>query len=342
MPSYITTFLFSPNETSTISFDSYDLPLQLNFRINVEDKYLFIMNTYENHIITNTSTSFPNKRNIFIITKEHPFKPLVSSSYISTPNTSFSTTSSSFTSPNIKESSQTPNLLFKQLNQKRFNHLRNSINIELYREANMNTSDPSNENGNTFIINKTIKTGKVNQKKKKKKRKFKPDDIRKKIKARFHKTLKTILNKYLLCAGSQMVFNFLPQCFLVNITKKINHFVLNLTLRELIEFDFCKELNERGVREKNVDMKKYLHNKMVLNYLDHNNEISEKSGFTVFSKKTYRELLKEFFASEEFLASLKRLKMEGETDEYIFEYKKKALGYVSFFVNANEEWKPKE
>jgi hypothetical protein len=300
------------------------------------------MNTYENHLITDTSTSLPNKRNIFIITKEYHTKPLIHSCYISTPNTSFSTTSSSFTSPNINESSQTPNSVFKQLNQKRFNHLRNSINIELYREANVNTTEPLSENVNTFICNKSIKNGNVNQKKKKKKRKFKPDDIRKKIKARFHKTLKTILNKYLLCAGSQMVFDFLPQCFLVNITKKINHFALKLTLRELIEFDFCKELNEGGVRKKNVDMKKYLHNKMVLNYLDHNNEISQKSGFNIFSKKTYRELLKEYFASEEFLVSLKRLKIEGENDEYIFEYKKKALEYVSFFANANEEWKPKE
>ena len=300
------------------------------------------MNTYENHIITNTSTSFPTKRNIFIITKEHHMKPLVPSCYISTPNTSFSTTSSSLTSPNKNTTSQTPNSVFKQLNQKRFNHLRNSINIELYREANVNTSEPSNENGNTFICSKSIKNGNVNQKKKKKKRKFKPDDIRKKIKARFHKTLKIILNKYLLCAGSQMVFDFLPQCFLVNITKKLNHFALKLTLRELIEFDFYKELNEGGVRKKNVDMKKYLHNKMVLNYLDNNNEISHKSGFSVFSKKTYRELLKEYFASEEFLVSLKRLKIEGENDEYIFEYKKKALGYVSFFANVNEEWKLKE
>jgi hypothetical protein len=300
------------------------------------------MNTYENHIITDTSTSLPIKRNIFTITKEYHTKPLIPSCYISTPNTSFSTTSSSFTSPNINESSQIPNSVFKQLNQKRFNHLRNSINIELYREANVNTTEPLSENVNTFICNKSIKNGNVNQKKKKKKRKFKPDDIRKKIKARFHKTLKTILNKYLLCAGSQMVFDFLPQCFLVNITKKINHFVLKLTLRELIEFDFCKELNEGSVRKKNVDIKKYLHNKMVLNYLDHHNEISQKSGFNIFSKKTYRELLKEYFASEEFLVSLKRLKIEGETDEYIFEYKKKALGYVSFFANANEEWKLKE
>ena len=300
------------------------------------------MNTYENHIITNTSTSFPNKRNIFTITKEYHTKSLVPSYYISTPNTSFSTTSSSFTSPNINESSQAPKSIFKQLNQKRFNHLRNSINIELYREANVNPSEPSIENVNTLICNKSIKNGNTNQKKKKKKRKFKPDDIRKKIKARFHKTLKTILNKYLLYGGSQMVFDFLPQCFLVNITKKLNHFALKLTLRELIEFDFCKELNEGGIRKKNVDSKKYLHNKMVLNYLDHNNEISQKSGFNTFSKKTYRELLKEYFSSEEFLISLKRLKIEGENDEYIFEYKKKALGYVSFFANANEEWKLKE
>ena len=301
------------------------------------------MNTYENQIITDTLTSLSSKRNIFIITKEHPFKPLIPSCYISTLNTSFSTTSSSFTQPTLNTTtSQIPNSIFKQLNQKRFNRLRNSINIELYSEANVNASEPLNENVNTFINSKSLKNGNVNQKKKKKKRKFKPDDIRKKIKARFHKTLKTILNKHLLSAGSQMVFDFLPQCFLVNITKKINHFVLKLTLKELIEFNFCKELNEGGVRKKNVDIKKYLHNKMVLNYLDHNNEISQKSGFNMFSKKTYRELLKEYFASEEFLVSLKSLKIEGENDEYIFEYKKKALGYVSFFANVNEEWKLKE
>ena len=299
------------------------------------------MNTYENHI-TNTSISFPNKPNIFIITKEHHTKPSLPSCYISTPNTSFSTTSTSFTIPILNISEQTPISFFKQLNQKRFNRLRNSINIELYHETNVNGIEPSKESANTFIRSKSIKKGHFNQKKKKKKRKFKPDDIRKKIKARFHKALKTILNKCLLCAGSQMVFDFLPQCFLVNITKKINHFALKLTLRELIEFDFCKKLNEGGVHKRNVDMKKYLNNKMVLSYLDNNNEISQKSGFNVFSKKTYKELLKEYFASEEFLLSLKRLKIEGENDEYIFEYKKKALGYVSFFANANEEWIQKE
>ena len=298
------------------------------------------MNTYENYI-NNTSISLPSKPNIFLITKQQHNKPFLPSCYISTPNTSFSTTSTSFTIP-TPSTKQAPVAFFKQLNQKRFNRLRNSINIELYNEANANGSEPSNDKENAVTHNRSNKTGTAHQKKKKKKRKFKPDDIRKKIKARFHKTLKTVLNKCLSSAGSQMVFDFLPQCFLVNITKKINHFALTLTLRELIEFDFCKELNESGVHKRNVDMKKYLNNKMVLNYLDDNDEISQRSGFNVFSRKTYKELLREYFASEEFLVSLKRLKTEGENDEYIFEYKKKALGYISFFANANEEWRQKE
>ena len=40
-------------------------------------------------------------------------------------------------------------------------------------------------------------------KKKKKRRKFKPDNIRKKIKAKFHKDLKNIINKKLKFANSK-------------------------------------------------------------------------------------------------------------------------------------------
>ena len=44
----------------------------------------------------------------------------------------------------------------------------------------------------------------------KKKRKFKPDDIRKKIKSRFHKTLKNIINENLKRVGSKELFDFFP------------------------------------------------------------------------------------------------------------------------------------
>ena len=49
------------------------------------------------------------------------------------------------------------------------------------------------------------------------KRKYKPDDIRKKIKARFHKSIKTIINENLKKAGSKYFFSFLPQIFISSI-----------------------------------------------------------------------------------------------------------------------------
>ena len=38
-------------------------------------------------------------------------------------------------------------------------------------------------------------------------RKFKPDDIRKKIKARFHKTIKNAINEFLKFTGSEKFFD---------------------------------------------------------------------------------------------------------------------------------------
>ena len=52
------------------------------------------------------------------------------------------------------------------------------------------------------------------------KRKYKPDDIRKKIKARFHKAIKNIINENLKKAGSKYYFSFLPQIFISSISRK--------------------------------------------------------------------------------------------------------------------------
>ena len=65
----------------------------------------------------------------------------------------------------------------------------------------------------------------------KRKRKYKPDDIRKKIKSRFLKALKNRINEELKYANSTKYFDFLPQCFICEITKKKNKEILNMTLR---------------------------------------------------------------------------------------------------------------
>lgn len=167
---------------------------------------------------------------------------------------------------------------------------------------------------------------------KRKKRKYKPDDIRKKIKARFHKCLKNAINENLKNAGAQKLFDFLPQSFICNISKEKNKSVLHLTYKQLLEKDFIKDLDQKYSKRK-VDEAKYRNNLEVLEYLEENPEISKKSGFDALSNLSYAEILNEYFNSKEFEKSILKLKEKKEDDEYIQEYYHKAKTYVKFFSN---------
>ena len=169
----------------------------------------------------------------------------------------------------------------------------------------------------------------------KKRRKYKPDDIRKKIKARFHKILKTKTNLNLELAGSQKLFDFLPQSFLCNISRDKNKEVLDLTYYQLIQKDFVKDIDISKYKKIEIDKTKHKHNCNVLKYLDSHKDISRKSGFDIISKMTYREILEEYFKSEEFLDSVETLK-EKEDDNYIKEYVNKAKDYVNFFSSKHK------
>ena len=165
----------------------------------------------------------------------------------------------------------------------------------------------------------------------KNKRKYKPDDIRKKIKARFHKSIKNIINENLKQAGSKMLFSFLPQIFISSIARDKNHQVLNLTYREIIQKDFITDVDEKKYKNKSVDLAKYKNNLKVLEYLDKNIDICEKSGFDIISNMKYSDLLNEYFTSNEFQHAIKKLQEENEEEDYIKEYIKKARNYVKFF-----------
>ena len=199
----------------------------------------------------------------------------------------------------------------------------NSIKIQL---------DDDSENKVTITTKKKInrKSWKI-----KKKRKFKPDEIRKKIKSRFHKSLTNIINLKLKNAGSQEFFGPLPQCFLCNITIELNKEVMNLTYRQLLEKDFTKHLKDQKSKQK-ANKAKHERNLKVLKYLDKHEEISKKSGFDDISNMAYADILREYFLSEEFEFSVKKLKLEKENDEYINEYMIKSRTYVNFFLNYKE------
>ena len=168
----------------------------------------------------------------------------------------------------------------------------------------------------------------------KKKRKFKPDDIRKKIKARFHKTIKNIINENLKKAGSKELFDFLPQCFIGNVSKKTNSKCFDLTYKELLSTNFIEELNKGNYRNSKVDLNKYKKNIEVLEYLDKNPEICRKSGFDLIKDRKYKDLLVFYFSSAQFENSVIQLKEEKESPEYIQEYIYRARSYVSFYANV--------
>ena len=166
------------------------------------------------------------------------------------------------------------------------------------------------------------------KKKKKKKRKFKPDDIRKKIKAKFHKALKNLLNSKLKKAGSKKMFDFFPQCFITNITINLNKDAFGLTYEELIGQDFSSKN-----KKKNTDFEKYKKNLDVLNYLNQNPEIKKLSDFDKIGKMKYEDILKAYFSSFEFEQTILELFQKKEKIDYIEEYVSKALTYVNFFIN---------
>ena len=195
------------------------------------------------------------------------------------------------------------------------------------------------ENEKEFFnsLKKYMKRVKRKKEKMRKKRKFKPDDIRKKIKSRFHKTIKNIINENLKKAGSKELFDFLPQSFICNITKEKNKGVMNMTYKQILETDFTKEITKLNNHQKKIDLKKFENNLKVLNYLKNNPTISINSGFEIFSKMTYADILREYFVSSEFDESIIKLKLEEDNDDYINEYILKAKTYVDFFCCDNSE-----
>ena len=165
---------------------------------------------------------------------------------------------------------------------------------------------------------KPIKRKKIfqtNTKKKKAKnieyRKDNADNKRKKIKVNFHNTLQIAINEKLKRAGSKNLFKALPSSFKSNVTKKNNKAILDLPLKEIL------------LKNKN--------NKFVLEYLENNCNISEKSNFNKIKNMKYYEIYNEYLLSKEFKFVISTLKEKKESDKYITDYIFKANDLINFF-----------
>ena len=181
----------------------------------------------------------------------------------------------------------------------------------------------------------------------KRERKHKPDDIRKKIKARFLKALRYRMNEELKYANSKKYFDFLPQCFICGITKEKNKSILNMTLKEIMSTDFFekyKKINDDvntlnnsmlNKKRKCPDKVKYENNKEVMKYLKNNEEIKKSFNFDIIGNMTFSELFYEYLESKEFEKDILALKIEErkENFEYIKEYIIKAFDFIKDFSN---------
>ena len=204
-------------------------------------------------------------------------------------------------------------------------------------ENSSNTFDPdkqkyNNKNENLMITKtKTKKNETISDKNKKKKkylRKFKPDSLRKKIKARLHKKLKEIINKNLKECGSKMFFDYFPQPFITNVNVMHNKAYLKLTMRTLFKMVFGNKTKDKEKVETNLK---------VLNYLDSNDKIRIKSGVDIFLNSTYEDIIQKYINGKLFDEDVRKLYMQGETKEYIDKYIFIGKHWVEFYKNDGKK-----
>ena len=185
--------------------------------------------------------------------------------------------------------------------------------------------------------NKPSKKSKKNKFLSVKTRKRKEDNIRKKIKTSALRNIIKKINKNLTKAGSKYTFKALPQHFIADISRKTNHEVMHLTLRELIEYTYMKLIKDEKYNKKvhnktliKAAKEKYKNNCQVLEYLDSIQEINLKSVWEQIRSSKYVDLLSDFFLSNEYEKSVEKLK---EDKYYVESYKYFAETYVEFFLN---------
>ena len=180
----------------------------------------------------------------------------------------------------------------------------------------------------------------------KKNRKEKEDNIRKKIKTFFHKSLRKAINTKLEKAGSKFLFESFPQIFITDITIKTNVEALELTFEQLFDYSYNQEIKEdksyQGKeyiqKRKATADKKYKKNIDALEYLNSNRKISEESGWEIIKNMKYIDLLRAYFNSLEFQQNVKELSKK-ETDDYINSYIYFASTYVDFFLRYQQNEK---
>ena len=200
---------------------------------------------------------------------------------------------------------------FQVYNSREFNIFHPGGKVELYRKIKEEIQDidklsqPKPDVVCKFKIKKKNKNLRKKRKREKVLRKCKPDNIRKKIKSRFFKSVKNRINQILRNAKSKELFDLLPQCFIINITKKKNQPIMKMTFKNLVTYNFIaeelkEEKNESDFIKKKriVDIKKYNKNLKVMEYLNSHEDIVKKSKFDIIGNMTVSQMFNEYLKSD--------------------------------------------
>ena len=186
------------------------------------------------------------------------------------------------------------------------------------------TTDKINKKGSVLFLN-TKKERKNN--KNVIYRKLKPDSLRKKIKARFHKKLKQIINTKLKEVGSKYYLDSLPQSFITNINIAFNKPLLNMTMRELFKKTF-------GIKAK--DREKIEFNRRTMKFIEETPDINNNSDISDLFDSKYSEIIRKYMGGKYLMEDIERLKLEGEKEDYINRYTYIALHWIEFYENENK------
>ena len=170
----------------------------------------------------------------------------------------------------------------------------------------------------------------------KRKRKEKEDNIRKKIKAGFHKAIRKNINERIKEFGSKYLLSPFPLSFICDISKETNFEIMQLTYEQLFDYTFNKYKNIGGkeyiIKKREAAEKHYNKNTEALKYLNSNKKISEESGWEKIKNMKYMDLLKAYFNSNEFEQNIEKLSKK-ETTVYINAYINCSYTYVDYFLS---------
>ena len=167
------------------------------------------------------------------------------------------------------------------------------------------------------------------------KRKMMIDNITKKVKSDFLRSLVRYLNEKL--RPLNVKFSHFSYYIVTNITKLENKKNLNMTLKEMLLYKPFENLNiSEGLNQREI--LNWKNNKDILDDLEKNKntDVYNQINLDDTLNNKMKDLYYEYLASKYFKESIETLNAHGNEYEYIQKYIQTAKNFVDFFYNLTK------